>query len=111
MGHQIRTSEHTSEIGLQEIRPRKSPLSRRNRDEQIRKGAQPYLSGNKQKRHAINTGPQQSNNKYKICLVVMIANIDHKTIRCKTKRDQATALNVLIEQNELQQKNELIEQG
>ena len=81
-GHQIRTSEHTSEIWLQEVRPREGPLSWRNRDEQIRKGAQPYLSGDKRKRHTIKAGPQKSGNS-KICLVVTIANNDDKAYDAK----------------------------
>ena len=43
-GHQVGTSENASKIRLQEMRSGKKPLSRSNRNKEIRKGAKPYLS-------------------------------------------------------------------
>ena len=69
-GHQIRTSEHTSEIWLQEIRPRKCPLSWRNGDEQIREGAQPYPLGSRNVNSITERGPQNEIIKKETSLMV-----------------------------------------
>ena len=43
-GHNVRTRKNTVDIRLQEVRPRKLPLGRRNSQKQIRKCAEPYLT-------------------------------------------------------------------